>query len=97
MLRMKNPKLTREKPMATQRNIIIITCRPVFSFFTICGKTVKKKKNNYSMCIFFMTTVNITLYLCTKVKLYVNKTIFIKQSIQVVTLMMFYFSLRKTN
>lgn len=49
------------------------------------------------MCIFFMTTVNITLYLCTKVKLHVSKTIFIKQSIQVVTLMMFYFSLHTTN
>lgn len=42
-LRMQNPKLTREKKMATQRNIMIITCRPVFNFFTMCGKTVKKK------------------------------------------------------
>lgn len=62
--------------MATQRNIIIITCRPVFSFFTICGKT-GKKKIIYSVCNFFFdNNKNSTLCSYNELRLYLNKAIF---------------------
>lgn len=77
---MQNPKLTREKKMATQRNIIIITCRPVFSFFTMCGKTVKKKTTTYIQCVFLLDNSKHHKVLVLQAQI-ILKTVFFKEVI----------------